>query len=117
MTLESYLQEDEEVIAKVSQGNVRFYATNRKLIRHQEGVLSEKIDMIFYPHISSISITSYLYNGIALIIAGIILLIFSFTFFDDLLKIFDIFDDESIVIFSIAFAIISISIVVQQQIK
>jgi len=112
MTLESYLQEDEEVIAKVSQGNVKFYATNKKLIRYQEGVLSEKIDMMFYHHISSISITSYLYNGIAWIIAGILLLIFSFTYFDDLLKILEL-EQWFVVGFTIAFVIFSISVILQ----
>jgi len=113
MTLERYLQEDEEVIAKVSQGNINFYATNKKLIRYQKDILSEKIDMIFYPHISSISITSYLYNGIAWIIAGILLLIFSFTYFDDLLKIFDISDNELIGALTIISALISVLIIIQ----
>jgi len=113
MTLENYLQENEEVIAKVSQRNVKFYATNKKIIRHQGNTLSEKVDMIFYPHISSISITSYLYNGIALIIAGIILLIFSFTYFDDLLKIFDISNNELVGMPTIIFVLFSVGIIIQ----
>lgn len=113
MALEDYLQDDEEIIAKVFVGNTKFYATNKKLIRYEESILSEKIDMIFYPHIASISITSYLYNGIGWIIAGIILLIFSFTYFDDVLKMFEISDKELISIFTIILVLFSIIVIIQ----
>ncbi len=113
MALEDYLQDDEEIIAKVFRGNTKFYATNKKVIRYQESILSEKIDMIFYPHIASISITSYLYNGIAWIIAGIMLLIFSFTYLDDFLRMLDITEKETITFFTVLFIIFTITVILQ----
>ena len=84
MPLKDYLDEDEEVIAKFSQYGIDFYATNKKIIRHKGGS-QEKVDMLFYPHIVSLSMIFH--NWIGWIIAGVVIFILSF-FWGYFLEIF-----------------------------
>ena len=111
MALEDYLQDDEEIIAKIEQGKVGFYATNKKIMRYEKGeATGRKVDMLFYPHIASISITFH--SWIGWIIAGAILLILSF-FWDDLLKPLGINDNEIFTLLMVITIIIAISFIAQ----
>ena len=109
MTLEDYLQDDEEIIAKIEQGNIGFYATNKKVMRYEKGEAG-KVDMLFYPHIASVSITFHSWLG--WIIAGVILCVLSF-FWDDFLKPLGINDSELFTILMILTIIIAISLIAQ----
>ena len=109
MTLEDYLQDDEEIIAKIEQGNIGFYATNKKVMRYEKGEAG-KVDMLFYPHIASVSITFHSWLG--WIIAGVILCVLSF-FLDDFLKPLGINDNELFTILMIFTIIIAISLIAQ----
>ena len=109
MPLEDYLDEDEEVMAKFSQHGIHFYATNKKIIRHKGGS-QEEVNMLFYPHIASISVVFH--NWIIWIITGVIIFILSF-FWSDFLKPFGINDSELFTILTIITIIISISFIAQ----
>jgi len=111
MAMEDYLQDDEEIIAKIEQGNVGFYATNKKIMRYEKGeATGRKVDMLFYPHITSISIVFH--SWIGWIITGAILFILSF-FWDKILEPLGIEDKEIITILTILTIIISISLIAQ----
>ena len=80
MNIENYLSDDEEILSKVvskdiGERKVHFYATNKRIIRHQKGLLSEKIDSLNYRHIISVSLESPSYIWIALLGIVFILLI------------------------------------------
>ena len=107
--MEDYLDEDEEILAKFSQYNINFYATNKKIIRHKSGS-KERVDMLFYPHIASVSIVFH--SWIEWIVAGAILFILSF-FWDKFLEPSGINDNELFTILAIFTIIFSISLIAQ----
>ncbi|OYT62025.1 hypothetical protein B6U81_01700 [Thermoplasmatales archaeon ex4484_30] len=109
MPLEDYLDEDEEVIAKFSQHGIHFYATNKKIIRHRGGS-QEEVNMLFYPHIASISVVFH--NWIIWILLGAIIFISSF-FWGYFLEIFGINDNELFTIITVITIFISISFIAQ----
>ena len=56
MGIDRYLMRDEQIIARVKAGKTEFYATNKRIMRYEKKIFSEKADFLVYDHIQSISL-------------------------------------------------------------
>src|SRR5579885_2814976 len=77
MPIDDHLMRDEKILASTSGvGKATLYATNQRVIRYEKGLLGEKVDSLYYAHITSASLTtkSYLWlvvPGALIIIIGV----------------------------------------------
>jgi ribosomal protein L40E len=77
MPIDDHLLRDEKILASTSGvGKATLYATNQRVIRYEKGLLGEKVDSLYYAHITSASLTtkSYLWlvvPGALIIIIGV----------------------------------------------
>jgi len=78
MAIEDHLTSTEDIIDQVKCAHrVRYYATNKRVIRHFHSMTREEMDDILSSHITSISLVSvarngWIYIGLAILLAGVI---------------------------------------------
>jgi hypothetical protein len=67
MPIDEYLMRDEEILATVQGPNVTFYATSKRVIRHEKGLFKESVDTIPFSHITHVTLESKSYWWLAVI--------------------------------------------------
>ena len=75
IAIKGHLLKGEKILASVTTQEARFHATNKRVIRHAKRFGGERVDFLSHPHIASVTLESksYLPEGIAAIIAGVLI--------------------------------------------
>ncbi len=86
---EPRLLQGEQILGSISTNKTTFYATTSRVLRHLRTFLTEKLDDVSYPHISSTSLehgpnSSLLTLGVAMLILGTVPLMLGFLTTSDL---------------------------------
>ena len=78
MAIEDHLTSTEDIVDTISCAHrVKYYVTNKRVIRHYHSMTREEMDDVLSSHITSISLVSVarkalIYIGLALLLIGII---------------------------------------------
>lgn len=67
MPIDEHLMRDEEILATAKDPNAMFYVTSKRVIRHEKGLLKEKVDTIPFPHITAAALESESYWWLAIV--------------------------------------------------
>ena len=84
MSIEDHLTTTEDIVDQVSCSHrVKYYVTNKRIIRHFHSMTREEMDDLLSSHITSISLVSVarkwlIYIGLALLLAGVIAFVVNF---------------------------------------
>lgn len=55
MSLEEFLIEDEEILAKIKASGTLYLATNKRVLKYRKELFGESFDDLAYKHITSLS--------------------------------------------------------------
>jgi len=79
MPIDDHLLRDESILATANAIGATLFATNKRIIRYEKGFLKEKVDSLYYSHITGASYEQQSHAW--LIVGGILSAIFGFVFF------------------------------------